>query len=36
MTKRDYQEKNVQEMNMEDLIKTVSDDLSRYDKLKSL
>lgn len=36
MTKRDYKEKNVQEMNMEDLIKTVSDDLSHYDKLKTL
>lgn len=36
MTQRNYKEKNVQEMNMEDLINTVSDDLSRYDKLKTL
>ena len=27
MTQRNYKEKNVQEMNMEDLINTVSDDL---------
>lgn len=36
MTQRNYKEKNVQEMNMEDLINTVSDDLKRYDKLKTL
>ena len=36
MPKRDYNDKHVQEMNMEDLINTVSDDLSRYDKLKTL
>lgn len=36
MIQRNYKEKNVQEMNMEDLINTVSDDLKRYDKLKTL
>lgn len=36
MTQRNYKEKNVQEMNMEDLINTVSDDLKSYDKLKTL
>ena len=36
MTQGNYKEKNVQEMNMEDLINTVSDDLKSYDKLKTL